>query len=443
MSNLLKQNSFYRFSFGNKKYVFFSGSQRILEISSPLMDAYFTLCTGNETSDTIPGNEIAQITASLNVLCTPPERPSTEPRQDMLTLNVTHGCNMACKYCFASTTQDRKEVMPMSVAKKAIENMLEANPASNQYTIYFFGGEPLLHKSFLHEVVAMAKEEIVGKRGKKVVFLVNTNGTLIDENLLRLFKEEQFTVTVSIDGPEGINNENRIFANGRGSYKRIIRNIKKLKEHHIRFNIRATIHPCTQDLFKIIRFFEALKVPYSYAFTMDSGTGKECTSGFGEAELVRLDKQLTECTAYLTTKRMKGEPIYNLDFCNGLKALRDKVIRLQGCSAGRTNLIVDEQGHYYACQNMLPLQETSVGDVNNGIRKSRLQEFRSKDVAQLDNCRQCWARYLCGGACLNERYLHGDQSAYISMKCKLIRMIWEHRMRSYIALESFINNMSN
>lgn len=60
MSNLLKQNSFYRFSFGNKKYVFFSGSQRILEISSPLMDAYFTLCTGNETSDTIPGNEIAQ-----------------------------------------------------------------------------------------------------------------------------------------------------------------------------------------------------------------------------------------------------------------------------------------------------------------------------------------------------------------------------------------------
>lgn len=58
MSNLLELHSFYRFSFGNKKYVFFSGSQRILEISSPLMDAYFTLCTGNETSDTIPAMKL-------------------------------------------------------------------------------------------------------------------------------------------------------------------------------------------------------------------------------------------------------------------------------------------------------------------------------------------------------------------------------------------------
>ena len=170
MNNLLKQNSFYRFSYENKKYVFFSGSQRILEIGNPLMDAYFTLCTGDETADKISDNEIAQITATLNSLCTPPKHPATEPRQDMLTLNVTHGCNMACKYCFASTTQDRKEVMSLSVARKAIENMLKTNPASGQYTIYFFGGEPLLHKSFLHEVVAMAKEEIVGKRGKKVIF---------------------------------------------------------------------------------------------------------------------------------------------------------------------------------------------------------------------------------------------------------------------------------
>lgn len=443
MNNLLKQNSFYRFSYENKKYVFFSGSQRILEIGSPLMDAYFTLCTGDETADKISDNEIVEITATLNSLCTPPKHSATEPRQDMLTLNVTHGCNMACKYCFASTTQDRKEVMSLSVARKAIENMLKANPASGQYTIYFFGGEPLLHKSFLHEVVAMAKEEIVGKRGKKVIFLVNTNGTLIDESLLRLFKEEKFTVTVSMDGPEDINDENRIFTNGRGSYRRIIRNIEKLKEHHIRFNIRATIHPNTRKLFKIIRFFETLKVPYSYAFTMDSGTERKYTFDFGEIDLDRFDQQLAECTTYLVAKRMNGEPIYNLDFCNGLKTLKDKTVRLQGCSAGRSNLIVDEQGCYYACQNMLPLRETSLGDVNSGIQENRLNEFRSQDVAQLDNCRQCWARYLCGGSCLNERYLHGSQSVYISMKCRLIRTIWKHRIHSYIALESFINNMSN
>ena len=126
-----------------------------------------------------------------------------------------------------------------------------------------------------------------------------------------------------MDGPEDINDENRIFTNGRGSYRRIIRNIEKLKEHHIRFNIRATIHPNTRKLFKIIRFFETLKVPYSYAFTMDSGTERKYTFDFGEIDLDRLDQQLAECTAYLVAKRMKGEPIYNLDFCNGLKTLKE------------------------------------------------------------------------------------------------------------------------
>lgn len=36
--------------------------------------------------------------------------------------------------------------MPLSVARNAIANMLEGNPDSERYTIYFFGGEPLLHK---------------------------------------------------------------------------------------------------------------------------------------------------------------------------------------------------------------------------------------------------------------------------------------------------------
>ena len=88
-------------------------------------------------------------------------------KQDMLTLNITHGCNMSCKYCFASTLQDRKSVMSLSVARNAIANMLEGNPDSERYTIYFFGGEPLLHKQFVRDVVEIAKEEIIFRRNKK------------------------------------------------------------------------------------------------------------------------------------------------------------------------------------------------------------------------------------------------------------------------------------
>ena len=139
MSSLLKQGDFHVFSFDKKKYVFLSGSQQILEISNPTTDAYFKRCAGRDDGNTLGDTTIDKVTETLKSLCTVPSACYEKQKQDMLTLNVTHGCNMSCKYCFASTLQDRKSVMSLSVARNAIANMLEGNPDSERYTIYFFG----------------------------------------------------------------------------------------------------------------------------------------------------------------------------------------------------------------------------------------------------------------------------------------------------------------
>ena len=273
MNALLKPNTYYTFSFKRKKYVFLSGSQRILEITNPTLDAYFKICNGEEQKDALPGSTLAQLTNALAAYCTLPQRHQTEQRQKMLTLNVTSGCNMACKYCFA-TTSAKKKAMPLKVAEQAIRNMLENNPADELFTLYFFGGEPLLHKAFIKDVVAIAKNEIVVKHGKRVSFMVNTNGTLMDDGLLEFFKKEDFAVTVSLDGPKDINDANRVYPDGEGSYEKTTDAIERLKKHHVRFNVRATIDPATSHLPDIVQYFEEAKVPYAYAFTMDFGKDK-------------------------------------------------------------------------------------------------------------------------------------------------------------------------
>lgn len=435
MNALLKPNTYYTFSFKRKKYVFLSGSQRILEITNPTLDAYFKICNGEEQKDALPGSTLAQLTNALAAYCTLPQRHQTEQRQKMLTLNVTSGCNMACKYCFA-TTSAKKKAMPLKVAEQAIRNMLENNPADELFTLYFFGGEPLLHKAFIKDVVAIAKNEIVVKHGKRVSFMVNTNGTLMDDGLLEFFKKEDFAVTVSLDGPKDINDANRVYPDGEGSYEKTTDAIERLKKHHVRFNVRATIDPATSHLPDIVQYFEEAKVPYAYAFTMDFGKESQNVSLSDEKLLKNMDKLLGECTAYLTKKGLNGDYIYSMDFRKSLNMLKNRAIRLQGCSAGRNSLIVDEGGNYYSCQNMLPLENTSVGNVNEGVQDEKLNRLQPEDVTKLEKCDQCWAKFLCGGACMAERHFHGKDSPYLNQKCQLIQLEWKHWMHAFITLEN-------
>lgn len=96
MNNLLQQGDFHIFSFDKKKYVFLSGSQQILEISNPTMDAYFKRCAGRDDGNALGDTTIDKVTETLKSLCTVPSACCEKQKQDMLTLNITHGCNMSC-----------------------------------------------------------------------------------------------------------------------------------------------------------------------------------------------------------------------------------------------------------------------------------------------------------------------------------------------------------
>lgn len=73
---------------------------------------------------------------------------------------------------------------------------------------------------------------------------------------------------------------------------------------------------------------------------------------------------------FLTDKLLRKEEVFCMDFKQKLSTLSQKTIRMHGCEAGRANFLVDEQGRYFACQNMLPYQIT-IGDIERGILLSK------------------------------------------------------------------------
>lgn len=433
---MIETKDFKLFSVGDRQYVFLTGSQQIMEITTPLMSKYFKAAEDGEKLLWQDENDNAEITEELirqRDAVEINDTPLSGYKQVMLTLNTTHGCNMACRYCFASTDSDRRKVMTTEVARASVENLFVQFPNARHYLIYFFGGEPLLHKQFIKDTVAMVKEVFNDRQDKSYGFLINTNGLLLDDDgLLDFFREHRFSVTVSIDGPEEINDSNRVLLNGSGSFKKIMTGIEALKKAGVNFNLRATISPKVRNLMEVFRFFESLEVPYSYAFTIITDNKNKRETKFTTEALQMLKKQYAEVTDFLTDKTVKGEKVYCMDFLEKLLLLERHVVRTHGCEAGRSTLIVDEDGDYYPCQNMLPMN-VWLGNIDSGVYSELLEGNRSQFVEDLRECRGCWARYLCGGGCQADRRRYKwDYPDDIPQRCAITLFEWEQALKAYV-----------
>jgi uncharacterized protein len=140
-----------------------------------------------------------------------------------LVLNISNACNLRCKYCYANggNYKSDERMMSVDVAKDALDLFFEKFKAID--TIQLFGGEPLLNRELMDFVCEYVKEISPQTR----IGLV-TNGTLIDDDFIKLVKKYNIMVTVSYDGVPLVNDIMRITKYGEGTSDIILENIKKL-----------------------------------------------------------------------------------------------------------------------------------------------------------------------------------------------------------------------
>lgn len=127
-------------------------------------------------------------------------------------VNITNRCTLKCKHCFVY--REGTPNTPTKENEMSVEQMIkELKRYRKKYGIVrmvWMGGEPLLRKDILQQGVKLFPQNTI-----------TTNGTLPLINL-----GPTITWVVSLDGPEGLNDELR----GKGSYKRVIKNLNNLPE---------------------------------------------------------------------------------------------------------------------------------------------------------------------------------------------------------------------
>lgn len=149
-------------------------------------------------------------------------------------LKVASRCNLNCTYCYEYNMGDQSwrtqpHFMSMDTVRKAAERVREhaIHHGLKSVSFSFHGGEPLLAgPQFFSDAVPTIRQ-ILGPE-LRCSFGVQTNGTLISEELVQLFSREGIHIGLSLDGSAAVNDKNRIYAGGRGSYSDVLRGIRWL-----------------------------------------------------------------------------------------------------------------------------------------------------------------------------------------------------------------------
>ena len=181
-----------------------------------------------------------------------------------LYLILTYKCNLKCKYCsFPKLVKNKEILMSPEIAIKGIDlwsrHIYNNYDKKREYFIIFYGGEPLLNintlECSLKYIKKLKKESKLPKQNLHI--MVDSNGILIDNKVLRLFKKYNVMVTIGCDGSKKSNDRYRIDNEGKGTFERIKNVLILLKNNKIRTFASVAITP--YNISKIKNFSQFFK----------------------------------------------------------------------------------------------------------------------------------------------------------------------------------------
>ena len=167
-------------------------------------------------------------------------------------------CNIDCKYCFFLSKEalypNDKSRMSEATLDTYIRQLLESHRRP-QVTVAWQGGEPTLMKlDFFRRSVELVEK--YRQPGQDVQHTLQTNGILLDDAWCAFFKEHNFLIGLSVDGPREIHDAYRVDRGGQGTFDRVMQGWRRLRRHGVEFNLLCTVNAANEKHGRTVyRFF--------------------------------------------------------------------------------------------------------------------------------------------------------------------------------------------
>ena len=169
-------------------------------------------------------------------------------------------CNLRCKYCYYL---DKKQFYPEEKRYVMSDEFLELFTrqyieSQTMFDVLFtwHGGETLMRNIDFYKKALFFQQKYA--QGKRIDNSIQTNGTLLTDDWCKFFKDNNFLVGISIDGPQHCHDKYRRTADGRPSFVQVMRGLELLKKHGVEYNIMGVVNDYNVDYpLEFYNFFKA------------------------------------------------------------------------------------------------------------------------------------------------------------------------------------------
>lgn len=183
----------------------------------------------------------------------------------VMTKPVGAVCNLACDYCYYLEKlnlykDSSKYVMSDELLERFIREYINSQTMP-QVLFTWHGGETLMRPlSFYKRVVELQRQYA---NGRTIDNCIQTNGTLLTDEWCEFFRQHNWLVGVSIDGPQEFHDEYRRNRQGRPSFAKVMQGINLLKKHGVEWNGMAVVNDYNADYpLEFYHFFKEIGCRY-------------------------------------------------------------------------------------------------------------------------------------------------------------------------------------
>lgn len=357
-----------------------------------------------------------------------------------ISLSITHDCNLRCRYCYAGKKFSRS--MEMDTAKKIVDFAFMITPPNEQIDFSFFGGEPLLRRPFIEDVISY----IHSKNGVNALsFNITTNGTLIDDAMIRFVRDNNVKLCISIDGPEHIHDRNRVDRHGRGSLSTILKNMEKISGKLDYFQVNSVYGPDTiAELDQTVRFLIANNI-HNIHLNPDIVT----TWGMESfAQITESYKKVAD--TYIEMFTRGREVAINLLDSKLLLFFKGGYERADQCGMGETEFGFAPSGNVYPCERLVGEdtdEQMRMGNVHTGIHLLKRCSIGKSCGSSNPECTDCSVQKYCMNWCGCTNYhMTGSAEKTGPMMCHSERSAISAAKHAFESLQNnplFLNHIFN
>ena len=296
-------------------------------------------------------------------------------------------CNMNCDMCYVRLS---REEMERQGRLRTADEWLEIGRQMKEAGVLFLlltGGEPFLFPDF--------RRLYLGLRGMGMILTINTNGTLIDEDLAAfLGKYKPRRVNITLYGTEEKTYEN--LCHYPGGFGKTMNGIRLLRKYGVDVKVGGSLTKANRDdLDRLLDIGEELGIPvrvdtYMMPATRERGLPYNMQSRLDpeEAAQARIHALKREMGAELFPQYVQ-QSLYRADHPEPAESKPGHM----SCMAGQCSFTINWQGEMRPCV-ILSEPAVSVFDCGFETAWSTIAEATGKILLNAE-CSTCNVRHLC------------------------------------------------